>query len=83
MAGGGTPGGLPLICRFSRTPGRQPVGGKTLRFTRPVSLPLRAGTLILVILAEKKCQDHALSSLKLIFAVHLLRCLMARLYRIF
>jgi hypothetical protein len=56
MAGGGTPGGLPLICRFSRTPGRQPVSGKMLGFTRPVSLPLRAGTLILVILAAVKAR---------------------------
>jgi hypothetical protein len=36
MAGGGTPGGLPLIFRFS------------VRLSTSVSLPLRAGTLILV-----------------------------------
>jgi hypothetical protein len=38
MAGGGAPGGLPLIDRFSRSQA----------CSLPVSLPLRAGTLILV-----------------------------------
>jgi hypothetical protein len=41
MSGGDTPGGLPLISRFSRSPGWQPVG-------RPVNLPAMGGTLILV-----------------------------------
>jgi hypothetical protein len=38
MAGGGAPGGLPLIVRFSWSQAR----------SLPVSLPLRAGTLVLV-----------------------------------
>jgi len=53
MAGGGAPGGLPLICRFSRTPGWQPVAGKMGGFTCPVSPFLQTGTLILVIPAYK------------------------------
>jgi hypothetical protein len=47
MAGGGSPGGLPLILRFSRAPGRQPARWRKI-FRRTVNLPLKAGTLVLV-----------------------------------
>jgi|GEM_PF-1359132 len=53
MAGDGAPGGLPLISRFSRPAGGQPAGN-------PVSLPVTAGTLILVNQGEPLA--HALSS---------------------
>jgi hypothetical protein len=49
MAGGGAPGGLPLICRFSRIQGWQPCEQfLVLNELPPVILLLCAGTLFLV-----------------------------------
>ena len=62
MSGGGAPGRLPLISRFSRPPGWQPVGGASLSAgAGPVNPPLREGTFILVNWDSLRFPVHALS----------------------
>ena len=60
MSGGGAPGRLPLISRFSRQLaawGDAPLNAGVV----PVNLPLRAGTFILVNWDAQKFPVHALS----------------------
>ena len=62
ISGGDAPGRLPLISRFSRSPGCQPGDDAPLKAgVVPVNLPLRAGTFILVNWGGQKFPVHALS----------------------
>jgi hypothetical protein len=62
ISGDGTPGRLPLISRFSRPSGWQPVGDAASNASvEPVNLALRTGTFILVNWDRSMFPVHALS----------------------